>query len=74
MLKDPWEFDQNFSLMPQKPEVAGLPEFLKPLNDVILKANSMAEGKRSEYFNHLKAASDSLTALAWIAYMGKDCG
>ena len=60
--------------MPQKPDVAGLPEFLKPLNDVILKANSMAEGKRSEYFNHLKAASDSLTALAWIAYMGKDCG
>ncbi|CAL9198464.1 unnamed protein product [Musa hybrid cultivar] len=58
----------------QKPDVAGLPEFLKPLNDVILKANSMAEGKRSEYFNHLKAASDSLTALAWIAYMGKDCG
>jgi hypothetical protein len=22
----------------------------------------------------LKAAADSLTALAWIAYTGKDCG
>jgi hypothetical protein len=22
----------------------------------------------------LKAATDSLTALAWIAYTGKDCG
>ncbi|XP_020264735.1 cyclase-associated protein 1-like isoform X2 [Asparagus officinalis] len=60
--------------MPQKPDVAGLSEFLKPLNEIIVKANSMTEGKRSDFSNHLKAASDSLSALAWIAYSGKGCG
>jgi adenylyl cyclase-associated protein len=44
------------------------------LNEVIIKANAMTEGRRSDFFNHLKAAADSLTALAWIAYTGKDCG
>lgn len=58
----------------QKPDIAGLAEFLKPLNEVIMKANAMTEGRRSDFFNHLKAAADSLTALAWIAYTGKDCG
>ncbi|XAR59536.1 hypothetical protein NMG60_11015400 [Bertholletia excelsa] len=58
----------------QKPGMEGLAEFLKPLNEVIMKANAMTEGSRSDFFNHLKAATDSLTALAWIAYTGKDCG
>lgn len=58
----------------QKPDMVGLVEFLKPLNDVIMKASTMTEGKRSDFFNHLKAVADSLTALAWIAYIGKDCG
>lgn len=58
----------------QKPDLAGLAGFLKPLNDVTMKANAMTEGKRSDFFNHLKAACDSLSALAWIAFTGKDCG
>uniref|UniRef100_A0A2P2IPW5 Adenylyl cyclase-associated protein n=1 Tax=Rhizophora mucronata TaxID=61149 RepID=A0A2P2IPW5_RHIMU len=58
----------------QKPDLAGLAEFLKPLNEAIMKTNAMTEGRRSDFFNHLKAAADSLTALAWIAYTGKDCG
>ncbi|KAK2665314.1 hypothetical protein Ddye_003888 [Dipteronia dyeriana] len=58
----------------QKPDLAGLAEFLKPLNEVITKANAMTEGRRSDFFNQLKAATDSLSALAWIAYTGKDCG
>lgn len=58
----------------QKPDVAGLAEFLKPLNEVIMKANSLTEGRRSDFFNHLKTAADSLVALAWIGYSGKDCG
>ncbi|KAJ4850397.1 F-actin-capping protein subunit alpha [Turnera subulata] len=58
----------------QKPDMAGLGEFLKPLNEVITKAHKMTEGRRSDYFNHLKSAAESLTALAWIAYSGKDCG
>lgn len=58
----------------QKPDPAGLPEFLKPLNEVMVKANALTEGRRSDFFNHLKAATDSLSALAWIAFTGKDCG
>ncbi|KAI4367668.1 hypothetical protein MLD38_023378 [Melastoma candidum] len=58
----------------RKPDMAGLAEFLKPLNEVIMKANKLTEGRRSDFFNHLKAAGDSLSALAWIAYTGKDCG
>lgn len=63
-----------FIMMLQKPDLAGLAEFLKPLNEEIMKANAMTEGKRSDFFNHLKGAADSLSALAWIAYTGKDCG
>lgn len=58
----------------QKPDLTGLGQFLKPLNEVIMKASALTEGRRSDCFNHLKAAADSLTALAWIAYTGKDCG
>ncbi|WJX51462.1 F-actin-capping protein subunit alpha [Trifolium repens] len=58
----------------QKPDPAGLAEFLKPLNEVITKAAALTEGRRSDFFNHLKAAVDSLSALAWIAFTGKGCG
>ncbi|XP_061363574.1 cyclase-associated protein 1-like isoform X2 [Gastrolobium bilobum] len=57
-----------------QPDHSGLAEFLKPLNEVIVKASTLTEGRRSDFFNHLKAAVDSLSALAWIAYTGKDCG
>lgn len=63
-----------FNLSVQKPDMAGLVEFLKPLNEVIIKANAMTEGRRSDFFNHLKTVADSISALAWIAYTGKDCG
>ncbi|XP_051137205.1 cyclase-associated protein 1 [Andrographis paniculata] len=58
----------------QKPDMAGLVEFLKPLNEVMAKASALSEGRRSDYFHHLKTGADSLSALAWIAYTGKDCG
>lgn len=58
----------------QKPDLAGLAGFLKPLNEVILKANTLTTGRRSEFFNHLKTVADALSALAWIAYTGKECG
>lgn len=54
--------------------MAGLVEFLKPLNEVIALASTLTEGKQSEYFNHLKTGADSLAALMWIAYTGKNCG
>ncbi|KAG0472293.1 hypothetical protein HPP92_016839 [Vanilla planifolia] len=58
----------------QKPKLEDLAEFLKPLNELIIKANALTEGRRSELFNHLKANADSLSALVWIAYIGKDYG
>ncbi|KAG6484518.1 hypothetical protein ZIOFF_053036 [Zingiber officinale] len=58
----------------QKPDLDGLQEFLNPLNEVILKASALTEGKRPEFFNHLKTSADSLTALAWVGYLGKDLG
>ncbi|KAH9603700.1 hypothetical protein KSS87_007451 [Heliosperma pusillum] len=58
----------------QKPDNKGLAEFLKPLNEVIMKASALTEGKRSDFFNHQKSVADSLSALAWIAFTGKDCG
>ncbi|XP_071698174.1 cyclase-associated protein 1-like [Rutidosis leptorrhynchoides] len=58
----------------EKPAAGGLTEFLRPLNEKLTEANKMSEGPRSDFFNHIKAASESLTALAWIAYTGKDCG
>ncbi|KAH6786038.1 hypothetical protein C2S51_038493 [Perilla frutescens var. frutescens] len=58
----------------QKPDMAGLIEFLKPLNEVISKASALTEGRRSDFTHHLKTGADSLGALAWIAYTGKDCG
>ncbi|XP_047942360.1 cyclase-associated protein 1 [Salvia hispanica] len=58
----------------QKPDMAGLIEFLKPLNEAIGKASALAEGRRSDFSHHLKTGADSLAALAWIAYTGKDCG
>ncbi|KAK6120956.1 hypothetical protein DH2020_045296 [Rehmannia glutinosa] len=58
----------------QKPDMAGLVDFLRPLNEVITKASALTEGRRSDFFHHLKTGADSLAALAWIAYTGKDCG
>ncbi|KAK6159473.1 hypothetical protein DH2020_006787 [Rehmannia glutinosa] len=58
----------------QKPDMAGMVEFLKPLNEVMAKASALTEGRRSDFFLHLKTGADSLAALAWIAYTGKDCG
>ncbi|KAL2319073.1 hypothetical protein Fmac_032949 [Flemingia macrophylla] len=58
----------------QKPDLAGLVAFLKPLNEVFTKASTITEGRRYDFFNHLKVGSDSLSALAWIDYTGKYCG
>ncbi|KAL8168172.1 hypothetical protein V2J09_009674 [Rumex salicifolius] len=58
----------------QKPDMQGLVEFLKPLNEVICKGVALTEGRRSDFFNHQKTIAESLSALAWIAYTGKDCG
>lgn len=58
----------------QKPAMDSMAAFMGPLNEVVLEANALAEGTRSNHANHLKAAVGSLAALAWIGYTGKDCG
>uniref|UniRef100_A0A0D9VYD0 Adenylyl cyclase-associated protein n=1 Tax=Leersia perrieri TaxID=77586 RepID=A0A0D9VYD0_9ORYZ len=59
----------------QRPaSMADAQEFFKPLNDVMAKAIAMTEGRRPDYFNHIKSVADSLTALAWVGFLGKDCG
>ncbi|GBG75815.1 hypothetical protein CBR_g21060 [Chara braunii] len=45
-----------------------------PIVDCITKANTLNEGKRTDHFNHLKAASESMQALTWVLFTGKDCG
>ncbi|KAK7357271.1 hypothetical protein VNO80_16555 [Phaseolus coccineus] len=54
-------------VFPGKPDLAGFGDFLKPLNEVITKATNLTKGRRSYFFNHLKVAANSLSALAWIA-------
>lgn len=54
--------------------MANAQDFLKPLNDAIAKATAMTEGRRPDYFNHMKSVADSLAALAWVAFLGKGCG
>ncbi|KAL8205244.1 hypothetical protein R6Q57_008795 [Mikania cordata] len=58
----------------QKPDAGGMTEFLRPLNEKLTEATHMTEGPRSDFFNHLRSVAESLTALAWIAYTGKNCG
>lgn len=59
----------------QKPEKSDVPKFLKPLNACVLKARYITEGRScTDHLIHLQSVTNSLTALAWIAYTGKDCG
>ncbi|XP_047092307.1 cyclase-associated protein 1-like [Lolium rigidum] len=59
----------------QKPaSMASVQDFFKPLNDACAKAAAMTEGRRPDYFNHMKSVADSLAALAWVAFLGKDMG
>lgn len=58
----------------QKPTAEAMAVFMAPLNEIVMEANALAEGTRSNHANHLKAAAGSLAALAWIGYTGKGCG
>ncbi|KAA0033314.1 cyclase-associated protein 1-like [Cucumis melo var. makuwa] len=49
----------------------------RKLNERLFALRSVVpniKGRRFDFFNHLKAAVDSLSAPAWIAFTGKDCG
>lgn len=77
ILKDAFAAQRDLLLNFKKckqPDLQGLTKMIQPLNERILKANALTEGRRTESFNHLKTVAESMTALAWVTYTGKDCG
>lgn len=60
--------------MTQRPDPGALAKVVQPLADALTKAHSLTEGKRTEAFNHQKAVAESLLALSWVCYAGRDCG
>ena len=56
----------------KQPGAADLPQLLKPQSDKIAEIQSFREAnRRSEYFNHLSAISESIPALGWVAVVRK---
>lgn len=58
----------------QRPDGTNMQKVVQPLGEALTKAHSLTEGKRSDAFNHQKAVAESLSALTWVCYSGKDCG
>jgi len=58
----------------QRPDGTDMQKVVQPLGEALTKAHSLTEGKRSDAFNHQKAVAESLSALTWVCYSGKDCG
>ncbi|GJP53057.1 hypothetical protein CLOM_g12195 [Closterium sp. NIES-68] len=58
----------------KKPDASALPKLLEPLAAAMAAAGKLAEGKRTDAYNHVKAVAESVAALSWVAYSGKDCG
>lgn len=52
----------------KQPSAGELPNLLKPTSDKIAEIQSFRESnRRSTYFNHLSAVSESIPALGWVA-------
>ena len=60
--------------MIQKPSVDDLQKLVAPLGLVLKEAAALSDGRKTAEFNHLKAVSESLHALVWVLWTGKDCG
>jgi adenylyl cyclase-associated protein len=58
----------------QQPDAAGLQTVILPLADSLTKAHALTEGRKTPAFNSCKAVAESLSALTWVCYTGKDCG
>ncbi|MCO5613477.1 hypothetical protein L7F22_067754 [Adiantum nelumboides] len=77
LLKDVFSIERSIVLAVSKckqPETAELQKLLKPLGDTITKGSALTDGKRTDAYNHLKVIGESLAALTWVAFMGKDTG
>lgn len=58
----------------QRPNPEAMQKLVQPLADALTKAHRLTEGKRTDAFNHQKAVAESLLALTWVCYAGRDCG
>jgi adenylyl cyclase-associated protein len=58
----------------KQPDAAGLQTVVQPLADSLTKAHALTEGRKTPAFNSCKAVAESLSALTWVCYTGKDCG
>lgn len=58
----------------QQPDLQNLQKLIQPLAGVITKAFNLTEGRRSDAYNHLKTVAESMAALSWVVYTGKECG
>lgn len=58
----------------QKPDEAGLSSVVAPVGAAMQAANTLAENRRSQYFNHNKAVAESLQSLSWVIYSGPSSG
>lgn len=58
----------------KQPDATELQKLLKPLGDALTKGSSLTDGKRTDAYNHFKVIAESLSALTWVAFTGKDCG
>jgi len=58
----------------QRPSPEAMQKVVQPLAGALTKAHSLTEGKKTEAFNHQKAVAESLLALTWVCYAGRDCG
>jgi hypothetical protein len=49
-------------------------QLVAPVGAAAAAVSSKTEGKRTDAFNHLKAAAEATTALFWVAYTDPSCG
>jgi adenylyl cyclase-associated protein len=49
-------------------------KLIAPVGAAAAVLGKKTEGKRTDAFNHLKAAAEATTALFWVAYTDPSCG
>lgn len=77
LLKEVFSVERSIILAISKckqPDATELQKLLKPLGDILSKGSALTDGKRTDAYNHLKVIVESLSALTWVAFTGKDCG
>ena len=71
MVKDAFGAQRQFLILASKsrqPAQTALPALLKPTSEKIAEIQSFREkNRRSPFFNHLSAISESIPALGWVA-------